>query len=83
MILHVGEDVTVSLSDIIAILDMRSFNASAANREYLQIAEGEGRVLDISAGSPESVVVTRDKVVISAVTTSTLRKRAQNWMRLL
>ncbi len=75
MFLHLGGDMIVRLSDVVAILDYRVARA-AASKEYLQLARSEGRLYDVAEGEAKSFVVAKDAIYLSPISSTTLKKRA-------
>lgn len=76
MFLHVGDDVVVRIRELVAILDRRSADTSAATREFLDFMGAQGRVEDVSQGEAKSIVICGDHVVLSPISAGTLRRRA-------
>lgn len=73
--LLVGSDVVVRLSEVIAILDQHTCEASAT-REFLGFLRRKGQLVDLSAGGPtKSAVVCRRRVFLSPFSSPTLRRR--------
>jgi hypothetical protein len=76
MFLHLGGDTVALKKDIIAILDYKK-GLSSINKEFMEIARDEGFVKTISeVGKEKSYVITSDKIFISPISCSTLKKRA-------
>lgn len=75
MFLHVGADVVVRIKDLVAILDQRTVEGAAATREFLGFMRAQGRVEDVGQGEAKSVVVCRDRVILSPISTATLKRR--------
>lgn len=78
MFLHLGENVVIPLSEVIAIFDINStFNSDTRN--FLKIAEEEGFVTRITDDPPRSFVLTeRNKksiIYLSPISSLTLVKR--------
>ncbi|MBZ4662511.1 MAG: hypothetical protein JG776_193 [Caloramator sp.] len=78
MFLHLGENVVIPLSEVIAIFDINStFNSDTRN--FLKIAEEEGFVKRITDDPPKSFVLTeRNKksiIYLSPISSLTLVKR--------
>ncbi|CDF58956.1 extracellular matrix regulator RemB [Thermobrachium celere] len=78
MFLHLGENVVIPLSEVIAIFDVNStFNSDTRN--FLKIAEEEGFVTRITDDPPKSFVLTeRNKksiIYLSPISSVTLVKR--------
>ncbi len=80
MYLHLGQDVVVSLKNVIAILDMDNTTISRISKEFLKTAEEEGFVENVSDDLPKSYVICevdkKSKVYISPISSVTLLKRA-------
>lgn len=82
MFLHIGEDVIISMKDIIAILEL-DLSKLEATGEFLQIGMDEGLVEFVDkSGEADShekaktFIVTTNKIYYSSISTSTLVKRA-------
>ncbi len=76
MFLHVGQEISILLKDIIAIIDFDTVSLSKSTEEFLKTAEDEGFVINLT-GKPNSFIVTLDKVYISPISSTTLLKRAK------
>lgn len=84
MYLHLGQDTIVDTKDIVGIYDMDTSTVSKWSREYLNKAEKEGRVINVSFELPKSFIVCKnDKekgkeiVYISPLSSQTLLRRSQ------
>ncbi len=83
MYLHLGQEVIVDTNNIIGIYDMDTSTISKWSREYLNKAEKEGRVVNVSFFDlPKSFIVCKEndkeeKVYISPLSSKTLIKRTQ------
>ena len=77
MFLHLGSDVSVALKDVIAIHDYKTFRA-VINRDFIQKKKAANAIIDISGNDPKSFIVTQYKVYLSAISSMTLKKRADN-----
>jgi len=87
MYLHLGQDTVVDTENIIGIYDMDTSTISKWSREYLNRAEKEGRVINVSFYDlPKSFIVCNEeendikieKVYISPLSSQTLLKRSQS-----
>ena len=80
MFLHIGNDVVVRKSDIIAIFDMDNTTISGKSRDFLAKAQKNNEVIDICDDLPKSYVVTNcdgeNRVYISSVSSQTIYKRS-------
>lgn len=74
MYLHVGAGTAVRQRELIAIFDLRAMS-TAMSKEYMAALQNRREVEDISGGDPASLVVTDDRVYLSAISPSTLRRR--------
>ena len=57
MYLHLGQDTVVKNDSVIGIFDMDTSTVSKPTREFLNIAEKQGRVVNVSYELPKSFVV--------------------------
>jgi len=82
MYLHLGNDIAVRKSDIIAIFDLDNTSQSLRTREYLSRCEKAGRLTNASGMElPKSFVVCSEgsaqRVYLSQLNSSTLLKRSE------
>ncbi|NGP45192.1 DUF370 domain-containing protein [Bacillaceae bacterium SIJ1] len=77
MFIHLGEDTVVRTQDVIAILDNSLLESSEMTQEFIAENQKCGLVHEISEGSPKSIVVTKDAVFYSPLSSATLKKRSQ------
>lgn len=79
MYLHLGGDVVILKKNILGIFDLDTATISKHTKNYLALAEKEGRVINVSYELPKSFVVCVDngevKVYISQISPQTLSKR--------
>ena len=83
MYVHLGGETVILQKDIIAIFDLELTSISKITREFLQVAEEEGFVENVSDDDlPKSYVLAQNdnesKVYISPISAATLLKRAKN-----
>lgn len=80
MYLHLGQDTVVDSKNIIGIFDMDTSTVSKISREFLNKAQKEGKVINVTYELPKSYVVCNEngeiKVYISQLSSSTLENRA-------
>lgn len=80
LFLHVGGDAVVSMSRIIAILDLRSAAAGQDTRDFLALSRQERTVLDISMdGNPKSLILTDSEIYLSPISSQTLKRRGEGF----
>lgn len=81
MYLHLGQDVVVPKASVIGIFDTDNTTQSYITREYLNRAEKEGKIVNISDDIPKSFVICSDEknvtVYLSQLNSSTLLKRSE------
>ena len=81
MYLHLGEKTTVPFSAVMGIFDLDNTSTSKHTRAYLERAQREGRIVDVSGDLPRSFVVTseqgRDTVYLTQISSRTLLRRAE------
>ena len=81
MYVHLGVDQVVNEDDIIGIFDLDSTTVSKHTRKFLNEAEKQKKVINVSFELPKSFVLCGKKkntlVYISQLTSSTLYKRSK------
>lgn len=79
MILHIGEEKVVFISDIITIMDIEKTTTSNNTREFLKRCEEKGIIKTIGSDIPKSFIVTmrngKQTVYLSPISSATLNKR--------
>ncbi len=78
MFLHLGADVVVPFAEVIAILNVETGTGWRSRNEFLHLAMGTGKVVDISESTPKSYVITERAVYLSPISSLTLKKRAED-----
>ncbi len=86
MYLHLGQETVVDSKNIIGIYDMDTSTISKWSRDFLSVAEKEGRVVNVSYELPKSFIVCREMkdeeekeiVYISPLSSQTLLRRTQS-----
>lgn len=83
MYLHLGQSTVITTKDLIGIFDMDNTTVMKSTRDYLNISEKKGEVINVSYELPKSFVVCSNgnnskKVYISQISPSTLLKRAKS-----
>lgn len=80
MYIHLGNEMVVNENDIIGIFDLETTTISKHTRKFLEIAEKQKQVINVSYELPKSFIVTSKnkdkKVYISQISTATLQKRS-------
>lgn len=76
MFVHLGSDLVVRVSDVVAVLDARLLPGSEINRELVEKARGAQRLLgDGVTGTCKALVITRSTIVTSGISPATLVRR--------
>lgn len=79
MYLHIGNEYSVKIKNIIGIFDIENTTVGKYTREYLDRAEREKHCIYATSELPKSFVVTYENgtetVYISQLAVSTLKKR--------
>ena len=81
--LHVGQNAMLPEKRIIGIFDLDNTTSSIHTRKFLERAEKEGRVVDVTGDLPKSFTVCRTgkgppTVYLSQLSSATLLKRVEN-----
>lgn len=80
MYVHLGMETVVNEDDIIGIFDLDSTTVSKHTRKFLNVAEKEKKVFNVSFELPKSFVLCgnkkKNKIYISQLSSSTLYKRS-------
>ncbi|MBE6953938.1 MAG: DUF370 domain-containing protein [Ruminococcaceae bacterium] len=79
MYLHLGADTVVKSREVIGVFDMDNTTTAASTRKFLNTAEKEKRLINISEELPKSFIVCGSRedptVYISTVSSQTIEKR--------
>lgn len=82
MYLHVGNDYSVDVRDIVGIFDIENTTVGKCTKRLLDRAEKEHRCIYATMDMPKSFIVVmkngQEKLYISQLAASTLRKRLIN-----
>jgi hypothetical protein len=75
--LHLGQEYLVPLAAVIAIFDISLLESSTSFRHMVSSLRAVGRVREISPGDGKSLVLLDDGLIISPISSATLRERAR------
>ena len=83
MYLHLGQSTVITTKNLLGIFDMDNTTVMKSTRDYLNKAEKDGDVINVSYELPKSFVVCTSgnnskKVYITQIAPSTLLKRAKS-----
>jgi extracellular matrix regulatory protein B len=76
LFIHLGENVIVRSTDVIAILDKQLMKSSSIVTEFLE--KQNKQVVELTIGETKSIVVTINQIYFSPLSSNTLKKRAQH-----
>ena len=79
MYIHLGQETVVREADIVGIFDLDSTTISKHTRKFLNLAEKNKKVINVSYELPKSFIVCKNKeeiIYISQISSSTLLKRS-------
>jgi hypothetical protein len=76
MYIHLGGEKIIRTSQIVAIFDVSIEQSSKMSRQFVAQAQKNRGVETIGEEDPKSIVVTKQRVYYSPISTSTLKKRA-------
>ena len=83
MYLHIGQNVVVPFRDVVGLFDLDNTSFSRLTRSFLERAEKEGRLINVSDDLPRSFLLcSRGEeppvVYLSQLSAATLLRRAEN-----
>ena len=80
MYLHLGQSVVVPESAVVGIFDLDNTTGAHITRRFLNNAERDGRIVNVSGDIPKSFVVCnendRTEIFLSQLSSQTLMKRS-------
>lgn len=77
MFLHLGANTVIPLKDVISITDFKD-GKSDINKEFIDLMVEERMINDVSEGNKKCFIVTDKVVYISAISSTTLKKRGES-----
>ncbi|CAN7144854.1 extracellular matrix regulator RemB [Paenibacillus qinlingensis] len=76
MFIHLGGEKIIRASELIAIFDISIEKSSKISKQFIQQALKDKRTEQIGEEDCKSLVVTKSKVYYSPISSTTLKKRA-------
>lgn len=76
MYIHLGGEKVIFSSELIAIFDVSIEKSSKISKQFLSYALENKNVIRIGEEESKSIVVTKDKVYYSPISSATLKKKA-------
>ena len=82
MYLHIGQNVVVPFGDVVGLFDLDNTSSSHLTRSFLERAEKEGRLVNVSDDLPKSFVLCRPEggqptVYLSQMSSAALSRRLE------
>jgi extracellular matrix regulatory protein B len=77
MFIHLGGDFVLKAEKIITILDHQSEKSSAENQAFMKANFEQKRTRNVTNDPAKSIVVTRDCIYLSPISSHTLKRRAE------
>jgi hypothetical protein len=74
--LHIGQDVIVPVSKIVALIGIQDLANYRANRQFINTAHEEGFVVHLGS-KPRTLVLLEQEVYVSPISVATLRRRLE------
>ena len=78
MYIHLGGEKIIRTAQLVAIFDISIEQSSKLSRQFVAQAQKKREVETIGEEEPKSIVVTKDRVYYSPISTATLKKRAHH-----
>ncbi|MHA0857579.1 extracellular matrix regulator RemB [Paenibacillus sp. CMAA1364] len=75
MYIHLGGEKVIRSSELIAIFDISIEKTSKISKQYVNHVKEEKVLITIGEEASKSIVVTKDAVFYSPISSSTLKKR--------
>lgn len=75
MYLHLGNDISVPMKEIVGIFDIEKVTVQKYMNEYLSFCQKNGKIYYVSLDMPKSIIICTNMVYISNVSCLTLRRR--------
>ncbi len=80
MYLHIGNDITVDMRDVIGIFDVDNTTVSRLGKRFLPSAQKKGQIIYATEDLPKSFIITENKgntyIYISSMSTQVLMRRS-------
>lgn len=77
MFIHLGEDVVIRSSDVVAILDWQLSDNFDNLNEFVRQHKGNNKLIDIGNDVTKSIIITKDLVYLSPLSSLTLKRRTE------
>lgn len=75
MYIHIGGDRMIRTVELIAIFDVTIEQSSKLSSQFMQDAKDNGRIEVVAEEEVKSIVLTKDQLYYSPISSATLKKR--------
>lgn len=79
MYIHLGGEKIIRAAELVAIFDISIEQSSKLSKQFVAGAHKRKDVETIGEEDPKSIVVTKQKIYYSPISSSTLKKRAHHF----
>ncbi|ANY66560.1 extracellular matrix/biofilm biosynthesis regulator RemA family protein [Paenibacillus algorifonticola] len=80
MYIHLGGEKIIRAAELVAIFDISIEQSSKLSKQFVAGARKRKDVETIGEEEPKSIVVTKQKIYYSPISSSTLKKRAHHFV---
>lgn len=80
MYIHLGGEKIVRVAELVAIFDVSIEQSSKLSKQFVAGARKRKNVETIGEEEPKSIVITEQKIYYSPISSSTLKKRAHQFV---
>jgi hypothetical protein len=82
MYIHLGGEKIIRSSELIAIFDTSIEQSSKISKQFVEYATQDKKIEAIGEEEAKSIVITREKIYYSPISSTTLKKRANQLLSL-
>lgn len=80
MYLHIGGDMVIPKSELIAVIDLVANGSAPATKEFLELAASERKLRKTKKnGKDKSCIITTDSIYLSTISATTISKRLKSF----
>ena len=78
MYIRIGEETTICVNEIIAILDLENSTGGNIMQEFMKKAEQDKKIVNDARDLPRAMIITEKKIYISGISALLLQRRANS-----
>jgi len=75
MLVNIGGGAVLRSREMVGAFNLQTIGDSSITKEFLDLAKTEGVSVDLTGGHPKSLILTAEKIYLTTVSISTIRKR--------